>query len=149
MLQPEEFTRAPKEAKFMTSFFAKGKRVLDAAGGTGRLSIPLAKMGYNVTCVDITPAMINIAKQKKGSEKIKFVNGDMCTLKTKKKFSGIVCGSNTMAHLLTNKKAIACLKNFRKTLVKGGGLVFDMWNCESYDYNLVTKNTVKKKRCYN
>lgn len=29
-------------------------RILDAAGGTGRMTIPLAKMGYHVTLCDIS-----------------------------------------------------------------------------------------------
>jgi len=37
---------------------------LDAAGGTGRITLPLAKMGYSVTLCDISPGMLNVAKQK-------------------------------------------------------------------------------------
>ncbi len=39
-------------------------KVLDAAGGTGRMAIPLAKMGYSVTLCDISPRMLDVAKQK-------------------------------------------------------------------------------------
>jgi ubiquinone/menaquinone biosynthesis C-methylase UbiE len=37
---------------------------LDAAGGTGRITLPLAKMGYSVTLCDISPGMLNVARQK-------------------------------------------------------------------------------------
>ncbi len=123
----------------------KTKRVLDAACGTGRLSIPLVKMGYEVTGLDITPAMMEVAKQKKGSDKVRFVVGDMCTYKGKKKFDAIVCGSNTLCHLMTDKKAVACLKNFRKNLVRGGTVVFDLWNCEKWGYSLDGRKTVREK----
>jgi ubiquinone/menaquinone biosynthesis C-methylase UbiE len=39
-------------------------RILDAAGGTGRITLPLAKMGYSVTLCDISPRMLNVARQK-------------------------------------------------------------------------------------
>ena len=39
-------------------------RILDAAGGTGRITLPLAKIGYSVTLCDISPDMLNVAKQK-------------------------------------------------------------------------------------
>jgi len=39
-------------------------KILDAAGGTGRITLPLVKMGYSVTLCDISPGMLNVAKQK-------------------------------------------------------------------------------------
>lgn len=39
-------------------------RILDVAGGTGRITLPLAKMGYPVTLCDISPGMLNVARQK-------------------------------------------------------------------------------------
>jgi len=38
--------------------------ILDAAGGTGRITLPLAKMGYSVTLCDISPRMLDVAKRK-------------------------------------------------------------------------------------
>lgn len=37
---------------------------MDAAGGTGRITLPLAKMGYSVTLCDISPEMLNVAREK-------------------------------------------------------------------------------------
>ncbi|MBM3324546.1 MAG: class I SAM-dependent methyltransferase [Calditrichaeota bacterium] len=42
----------------------KDARILDAAGGTGRITLPLAKMGYSVTLCDISPGMLKVARQK-------------------------------------------------------------------------------------
>jgi len=46
----------------------RNAKILDAAGGTGRITLPLAKMGYSVTLCDISPGMLNVAKQKLLSE---------------------------------------------------------------------------------
>ncbi len=42
----------------------KAAKILDAAGGTGRITLPLAKMGYSVTLCDISPGMLNVARRK-------------------------------------------------------------------------------------
>ena len=42
----------------------KDAKILDAAGGTGRITLPLAKMGYSVTLCDISPGMLNVARKK-------------------------------------------------------------------------------------
>jgi SAM-dependent methyltransferase len=39
-------------------------RILDAAGGTGRMTLPLVKKGYPVTLCDISPGMLRVARQK-------------------------------------------------------------------------------------
>ncbi len=39
-------------------------KILDAAGGSGRIALPLAKMGYSVTLCDISPRMLETARQK-------------------------------------------------------------------------------------
>ncbi|MBS7630883.1 class I SAM-dependent methyltransferase [Candidatus Bathyarchaeota archaeon] len=42
----------------------KDVKILDAAGGTGRITLHLAKMGYSVTLCDISPGMLNVARRK-------------------------------------------------------------------------------------
>jgi ubiquinone/menaquinone biosynthesis C-methylase UbiE len=42
----------------------KNARILDAAGGTGRIALPLATMGYSATLCDISTGMLDGAKRK-------------------------------------------------------------------------------------
>lgn len=53
-------------------FGLSGKKVLDAACGTGNLALLLAEMGCEVTGFDRSPEMLNIAKMKCQHYKIKF-----------------------------------------------------------------------------
>jgi SAM-dependent methyltransferase len=39
-------------------------RMLDSAGGTGRMTLPLAKMGYRVTLCDVSSRMLHVARKK-------------------------------------------------------------------------------------
>jgi SAM-dependent methyltransferase len=57
--------------------------VLDVGGGTGAFSIPLARRGFEVTHVDLSPAMLDIARQKaEGLSSIRFVEGNAVDLAT-------------------------------------------------------------------
>jgi len=42
----------------------RNAKILDAGGGTGRITLPLAKMGYAVTLCDLSPGMLRVARQK-------------------------------------------------------------------------------------
>ncbi len=59
----------------------KGGRVLDLACGIGRHSVPLAKRGYVVTGVDLSPAFIEYARESARAEGVaestSFLVGDM------------------------------------------------------------------------
>jgi ubiquinone/menaquinone biosynthesis C-methylase UbiE len=59
-------------------------RILDAPGGTGRITLPLAKMGYSVTLSDISSGMIEVAKQKVLTEgvlgKVTISECDVCNM---------------------------------------------------------------------
>jgi ubiquinone/menaquinone biosynthesis C-methylase UbiE len=52
------------------------RTILDIGGATGAFSIPLAKRGFRLTHLDLSPEMLAIAREKaKGVENIDFVEG--------------------------------------------------------------------------
>ncbi len=55
-----------------------GKKVLDIGAGTGRLAIELARLGAEVTALDVSPSMLRVLDQKarKAGVKINTVVGD-------------------------------------------------------------------------
>ena len=59
----------------------RGCRMLDAGCGTGALAVEAAKRGADVTAVDISPTLVNIAKDRLPDQlpqgRIEFVAGDM------------------------------------------------------------------------
>jgi len=58
-----------------------GGTILDAGGGAGRFSLPLAGRGFRVTHLDISPRMIEIAEQEAaGLDTIEFCAGDIADL---------------------------------------------------------------------
>jgi demethylmenaquinone methyltransferase/2-methoxy-6-polyprenyl-1,4-benzoquinol methylase len=57
-----------------------GRRVLDLACGTGDLTFAAADQGANVTGLDLTPRMIELAREKPAGHRAGFVVGDMMAL---------------------------------------------------------------------
>jgi len=71
-------------------------KILDAAGGTGRITLPLAKMGYSVTLCDISSGMLNVARQKMLKagvlDKVEICECDVCKLRfADESFDFVIC----------------------------------------------------------
>jgi len=76
---------------------SKGKKILDAGAGTGRLSVRLHKVGAEVTALDISPEMLAILQQK--DPKIEVVEGDMEAMPFKDETFDTVFCSLALVHL--------------------------------------------------
>lgn len=77
-----------------------GGPVLELACGTGVLSIPIAKDGYDVTGLDLSDDMLSRARGKaEGIENIRFIHGNMSDFKTGEKYRTIFVGFNSVCHL--------------------------------------------------
>jgi ubiquinone/menaquinone biosynthesis C-methylase UbiE len=79
----------------------KNAKILDAAGGTGRITLPLAKMGYSITLCDISPRMLDVAKQKMLREgvydKVKILECDIRKLNfADESFDFVLCWDGAM-----------------------------------------------------
>ena len=75
-------------------------KILDAAGGTGRITLPLAKMGYQVTLCDISPGMLEVARQKLLREgildRVEILGCDACELEfPDESFDFVLCWGET------------------------------------------------------
>ncbi len=92
----------------------KNIKILDAAGGTGRITLPLAKMGYSITLCDISSEMLNVAEQKMLKEgvidKIKILECNVCNLHfVDESFDFVLCWDG-MADELVIKELIRVTK---------------------------------------
>lgn len=70
----------------------KGKEILDLACGTGEMTNRLAKDGYKVLGVDLSPEMLEMAQEKAYSKNLKvhYVQQDMTTLELFHKYDAII-----------------------------------------------------------
>lgn len=117
---------------FYKKWLPKGKdsKILELCCGTGRLTIPLAKSGINITGVDFTPTMLEQAKSKSVTEglQIRFIEADMRKLDLNETFNLIFIPFNSIHHLYTNKDLQQTLSVVKRHLKTNGLLILDCFN---------------------
>ncbi|MEP7705260.1 class I SAM-dependent methyltransferase [Paraglaciecola sp. 25GB23A] len=108
----------------------KDAKVLELGCGTGRLTIPLAKNGYNITGVDFTSSMLQKAKAKttRAGLNIEFIEADMRTLSLSEKFDLIFIPFNSIHHLYKNEDLFNTFKVVKHHLKDGGLFLLDCFN---------------------
>ena len=104
----------------------EGQRILDAGGGMGRLSVPLARAGAKVTLVDLSAAMIQEARRRAagGPPPLALVSDATCLPFADGSFETVVA-LDLYCHLPDPRKGLAELK---RVLVPGGRLLIDSTN---------------------
>ncbi len=108
-------------------------RVLDAACGTGQHAIALAKEGVNASGADISPEMINVARQnaQAAGMDIRFEAVGFGSLEQtfgEGSCDALLCLGNSLPHLLTPDALAGALSDFHACLKPGGMLLIQNRN---------------------
>lgn len=108
-----------------------GRKLLDAACGTGRSFEPMLRKGYDVTGFDLSPAMVAEAERRAAGRATVTV-ADMRSLPWSSTFDLVTCVDDAINYLLTEDDLLAALASLRKALRPGGILVFDTNSLATY-----------------
>ena len=119
---------------FMIREFAArtGSPILELACGTGRVLLPLAREGHDLTGVDVSPAMLELARHKLTAEglvsRVSLVEQDMRNLKLDGRFNLVLVALSSFSHLLTTDDQITTLRRIYEHLNPRGVLLLDLFN---------------------
>jgi SAM-dependent methyltransferase len=113
---------------FYAAIAARGASVLELACGTGRLALPLAEGGVDVTGLDRSPAMLAAARGKPGAERVTWIEADMTRFATGRTYDAIVLAHNSLLHLHDSAAIVACFERVRDHLAADGRFAFDVFN---------------------
>lgn len=106
---------------------AAGGRVLELGAGTGRITIPLAQCGLDVTGVEVSPKMLERLREKARGVKLELISGDMADVELHGEYSvAVVVFSFSL--LLDQSKQERCLANVARHLGPKGVLVLEESN---------------------
>lgn len=100
--------------------------VLELGCGTGRVTIPLAQQGFDMTGLDITPHMLEHAQNKAKRLPIQWICDDVRSFHLETQFSLIYTYGAVFQHLLTRVDQEAMLASAYKHLAPGGKFVIDV-----------------------
>jgi SAM-dependent methyltransferase len=105
-----------------------GGPVLEIACGTGRVSIPIARLGIAVTGLDIVPGMLARARAKSAGLRARWVAGDARAFDLGERFRLIFLTGNAFQAFLTTADQEALLARVRAHLTDDGLLAFETRN---------------------
>lgn len=124
-----------------------GGPLLDLACGTGRMAIPLAAQGYQVTGVDITSEMVAWARQKVTAQavSVEWVVADARAFQLHQQFRFIFMLEHAFQFFLTRADHEALLARVREHLHPEGCFLFETRNPSPR--NLYQARLLEPQRC--
>jgi SAM-dependent methyltransferase len=110
-----------------------GSPILELGCGTGRLLVPLAEAGYQVTGIDNAPEMLEHARrrlQRAGLDNVNLRQLDMRALASfpSEHFQMVFCAVNSFLHLETPDDQLLALRGVRSLLKPSGIFVVDLFH---------------------
>ena len=127
-----------RDIEFIQKFCKKSDKILDLACGYGRVTLPMAKAGFDITGIDLAPNLIKQARLQAKKQKltIDFDVGSMINLPyPEKSFDKVICLWSSFNHLLTQKDQINTLNEISRILKPKGIAFIEMLNGKSEKMN--------------
>ncbi len=129
----------PYQNRADVSFFVEaatlaGGPVLEVGCGTGRVLIPTARAGVEITGLDLSPHMLAVcrkhikAEPKPVRSRVRLVEGDMRHFELSQTFNLVTLPFRPFQHLTTVEDQLACLTCILAHLKAGGKLLLDLFN---------------------
>ena len=107
-----------------------GGPILELACGTGRISIPRAREGFEVTGIDLAESMLEQAGRNSLEEglDVEWAKADMRYFSLGKTFPLIICPSQSISRMLTIEDLEECLSWVKEHLAPGGLFTMELYN---------------------
>jgi SAM-dependent methyltransferase len=128
----EDFCRQalPVYLHLALSGAAVGSPLLDVCCGSGQWARELTRLGYRVTGLDASPAMIHLARET--APNARFVVADARNFHFVNSFSGVISAFNSLSHANSADDLLAIFRNVRRVLARDAAFVFDLSMEDAY-----------------
>ncbi len=109
-----------------------GGHVLEMGAGSGRIAVPMAQAGFNVTCVEISSSMIKQAEERAGEclraeelDRLNIIHADMSSVDLPGKYGLVIFPFSSLLELPDTKCVAESLKIAFRSMEDGATLVVD------------------------
>jgi SAM-dependent methyltransferase len=103
-----------------------GARIVDFGAGTGRLSVPLAGMGYAVTAVEPSGPMLEVLRSRDTAQRVTCVEDDLQHFRAESGFDLALCLFTVVSYLLDAAALREALESASAALKPGGKMLIDI-----------------------
>ncbi|MCL2473323.1 MAG: class I SAM-dependent methyltransferase [Alphaproteobacteria bacterium] len=125
----DSYVLADFDIEFYQKLCKGHNKILELMCGTGRVSIPLIKSGFDITCVDYSEKMLEAFKQKLTREhKAKILCQDVTRLNIGEKFSLVMIPFNSITEINDKAKIQEAIKNVFDVLENNGTFLVTLYN---------------------
>jgi SAM-dependent methyltransferase len=115
---------AQATVKFLEGLAPRG-RMLELGIGTGRIALPLAERGCEITGVDTSADMVKILRSKDPQGSVNLVFGNMADPQVDGGFDVVYSVYNTIFALLSQEQQLQSVVSASRALIPGGKLVIE------------------------
>ncbi len=151
-----EDKRYDDEAQFVARLLREhaphARSILELGCGTGKHALALARQGFSLTGVDLSPGMVDRANARLGGAnlppdvRVSFDIGDVRTVRFDQTFDAVAALFHVMSYQVTDSDLTETIRTASSHLAVGGVFLFDCW----YGPAVVTSRPeVRVKRCEN
>ena len=105
----------------------KAKKIADLGCGTGRVTIELARAGYEVTGIDPNEEAVLLAQNKDNAQSVSWIIGDSQDLTTNS-YDAIIMTANVAQVFISEESWNSVLQDVFTALKTGGQFIFDARN---------------------
>lgn len=121
----------PAEARYVQSLLRRhgvsDGEILELGCGTGKHAEQLVRLGYSVHGIDISRSMVDIARRRTSSDRVRFDVDDARSARLNKQFDAAISLFHVASYQTTNDDLAGMLATAAAHLKTGGVFVFDFW----------------------
>jgi SAM-dependent methyltransferase len=136
-----------KEASFIIQLIKKkhpnAKKILNLGCGTGQHDLYFAKAGYQVTGVDLSKDMLDLAIEKNKDQDCTYLLGDVRNLQLDTTFDVIISLFHVFSYQTTNEDVTSFFATLKKHMKPDSICIVDYWYAPAV-INLKPENKVKR-----
>ena len=103
-------------------------KIFDIGAGTGRLAIPLTIIGYEVTALDQSKALLQILQERANADnlQIKYINTEIENYNEEEQYDLVICLFTTMNYIVDENSLRRSIEKIINSTKNGDKILFDL-----------------------